>query len=78
MVCADYVKHTEATATYRYGLTPFDLTGIIVFWCDGSGFDVLEEPKEQTVYARSLYRLYNKYKKQFAEGKFPSKISFQS
>ena len=78
MVYCNYKSHTESTVTYNYGGHPSDLTGVIVFNVDGSGFEVVKEPEADVVYTRSLRYLYNKYKADFSSRDFKSKISFES
>ena len=77
MVYCDYEKKTNSTVIYSYGGDTKDVTGLIEFKTDGSGYRVIKEPEKSTVYARSLIRLLGKYKSDFSKGEFREKISYE-
>lgn len=78
MVCCKFFKLLETTVLYYYGVVPSDMSGMIEFNLDGSGFRIIQEPEEETVHLRSLNLLYRKYKGDFEKGIFKQKISFES
>ena len=46
MLYCRLLESDNKTVTYLYGGLPTDLTGIVVFNTDGSGFEIIKKPRE--------------------------------
>ena len=76
-IYADYFSDDENSVTYLFGGKTEDLTGLVCFKTDGSGFEVIRNPAESVVVLQSLTSLYNKHKEAFQNRNFNSKISYE-
>lgn len=77
MVYCKYIKHNKESATYQYGGSVNNLTGVIVFNFKKDYFEIIQKPEgNDIVFMKHIESLYEKYKNNFREGIFPDKMAW--
>lgn len=77
MVYCNYISNTKDTATYAYGATTDDITGILVFNISNETIYVKKEPVKDSPTGLFLRKLYAKHRDNFKKGTFPKKIAYE-
>jgi hypothetical protein len=78
MVYCDYRSHTDDTATYAYGETIDDITGVLVFhFGKEEGIEIIKKPERHGVIGRQINSLYGIHREEFKKGIFKEKIAYE-
>lgn len=76
MVYCDLIEATDSEGRYRFGFLSDDLSGEAVFYRDGTG-EIKSLPKTGHGLATSVLSVAVKYRKDFTDGVFKQKISYE-
>ena len=78
MVYCNHISHNKKTAKYSYGGSVDNITGVVEFSIDGSGFTIVKEPEKNASYLpAALNRLYATALERFSGGNYPDKLSYE-
>lgn len=77
MIYCRLKSKTEKSASYSIGARTDDITGEIMIMNNGQEYEIIKEPEKEVVYPHFINKMIVKYTKQFAEGKYPEKMSYE-
>ena len=78
MLYCRLLESDNKTVTYLYGGLPTDLTGIVVFNRDGSGFEIIKKPESTLARIPEIKKIYNVNKDNFRQGLFKEKLAYEN
>ncbi len=78
MVYCDYIKNDADSVEYAFGALASDITGQLVFYFRQDEIKIIVPPKGEMAPKRHIERLYRIEKKNFLNGVFHKKISYES
>ena len=78
LVYCDYKENTDNTVKYAFGGDIDDITGILVFHFKDDMIEIAKEPDVEPAPIRHIKRLYGIQRKNFKNGVFKKKISYES
>lgn len=76
MIYCNLIQKVDGGAMYAFGQNTKKLDGVILFFSDDRKVSVVKEP-EKKVNFMWVAKLYGRYRKQFSDGVFPQKISYE-